>query len=76
VARQAVCAKVVREPATIGADKANDLEEAGCAHRQRSNPFRGDDNPLESPSGGGTTLIAQLPLTEHVTLEAEGPANA
>jgi signal transduction histidine kinase len=30
---------------------------------------------LESPSGGGTTLVAQLPLPEHPALEAE-PANA
>jgi signal transduction histidine kinase len=30
---------------------------------------------LDSPSGGGTTLVAQLPLPEHPVLEAE-PANA
>jgi hypothetical protein len=26
---------------------------------------------LDSPSGGGTTLVAQLPLPEHAALEAE-----
>jgi hypothetical protein len=25
---------------------------------------------LDSPSSGGTTLVAQLPLTEHTALEA------
>ena len=30
---------------------------------------------LESPSGGGTTLVAQLPLPEHPALDSE-PANA
>jgi hypothetical protein len=30
---------------------------------------------LDGPSGGGTTLLAQLPLPEHPALRAE-PANA
>jgi len=31
---------------------------------------------LDSPSGEGTTLIAQLPLPEHHVLEAEMSASA
>jgi signal transduction histidine kinase len=31
---------------------------------------------LDSPSGGGTTVVAELPLTGHIALNTEGPPSA
>jgi signal transduction histidine kinase len=58
----------VRDDGVGGADPARGSGLVGL--KDRIEAF-GGTMTLDSPSGGGTTLVAQLPLTEHVALEAE-----
>ena len=58
----------VRDDGVGGADPACGSGLVGL--KDRIEAF-GGTMTLDSPSGGGTTLVAQLPLTEHVALEAE-----
>jgi signal transduction histidine kinase len=62
----------VRDDGVGGADPACGSGLVGL--KDRIEAF-GGTMTLDSPSGGGTTLVAQLPLPEHPVLEAE-PANA
>ena len=62
----------VRDDGVGGADPACGSGLVGL--KDRIEAF-GGTMTLDSPSGGGTTLVAQLPLPEHPALEAE-PANA
>jgi signal transduction histidine kinase len=62
----------VRDDGVGGADPAYGSGLVGL--RDRIEAF-GGAMTLDSPSGGGTTLVAQLPLPEHPALEAE-PATA
>ena len=62
----------VRDDGVGGADPACGSGLVGL--KDRIEAF-GGTMTLDSPSGGGTTLVAQLPLPEHHALEAE-PANA
>ncbi len=62
----------VRDDGVGGADPACGSGLVGL--KDRIEAF-GGTMTLDSPSGGGTTLVAQLPLSEHPALEAE-PANA
>jgi signal transduction histidine kinase len=62
----------VRDDGVGGADPTCGSGLVGL--RDRIEAF-GGAMTLESPSGGGTTLLAQLPLPAHTALEAE-PANA
>jgi signal transduction histidine kinase len=67
--RLSVC---VRDDGVGGADPACGSGLVGL--RDRIEAF-GGTMTLNSPAGGGTTLVAQLPLPEHPALEPE-PANA
>ncbi len=67
--RVCVC---VRDDGVGGADPACGSGLVGL--KDRIEAF-GGTMTLDSPSGGGTTLVAQLPLPEHPAVEAE-PANA
>jgi len=62
----------VRDDGVGGADPACGSGLVGL--KDRIEAF-GGTMTLDSPSGGGTTLVAQLPLPEHPAPEAE-PANA
>jgi len=62
----------VRDDGVGGADPACGSGLVGL--KDRIEAF-GGTMTLDSPSGAGTTLVAQLPLPEHPALEAE-PANA
>ena len=62
----------VRDDGVGGADPARGSGLEGL--KDRIEAF-GGTMTLDSPSGAGTTLVAQLPLPEHPALEAE-PANA
>jgi signal transduction histidine kinase len=62
----------VRDDGVGGADPACGSGLVGL--KDRIEAF-GGTMTLDSPSGGGTTLVAQLPLPEHPPFEAE-PANA
>jgi signal transduction histidine kinase len=62
----------VRDDGVGGADPACGSGLVGL--KDRIEAF-GGTMTLDSPSGGGTTLVAQLPLPEHPALEAE-PATA
>jgi signal transduction histidine kinase len=63
----------VRDDGVGGADPSRGSGLVGL--KDRIEAF-GGTMTLDSPSGGGTTLVAQLPFTENATLEAEGPASA
>jgi signal transduction histidine kinase len=58
----------VRDDGVGGADPARGSGLVGL--KDRIETF-GGTMTLDSPSGGGTTLVAQLPLPEHPALEAE-----
>jgi signal transduction histidine kinase len=58
----------VRDDGVGGADPACGSGLVGL--KDRIEAF-GGTMTLDSPSGGGTTLVAQLPLPEHPALEAE-----
>jgi signal transduction histidine kinase len=58
----------VRDDGVGGADLAHGSGLVGL--KDRIEAF-GGTMTLDSPSGGGTTLVAQLPLTEHAAVEAE-----
>jgi signal transduction histidine kinase len=62
----------VRDDGVGGADPARGSGLVGL--KDRIEAF-GGTMTLDSPSGEGTTLVAQLPLPEHPAVEAE-PANA
>jgi len=58
----------VRDDGVGGADPARGSGLVGLKDRMET---FGGTMTLDSPSGGGTTLVAQLPLREHPALEAE-----
>ena len=62
----------VRDDGVGGADPARGSGLEGL--KDRIEAF-GGTMTLDSPSGAGTTLVAQLPFPEHPALEAE-PATA
>jgi signal transduction histidine kinase len=63
----------VRDDGVGGADPACGSGLVGLKDRIEA---YGGTMTLDSPSGEGTTLLAQLPLPEHHVLEADGPASA
>jgi signal transduction histidine kinase len=63
----------VRDDGVGGADPARGSGLVGL--KDRIETF-GGTMTLDSPPGGGTTLIAQLPLPDHTALEAGDPAIA